>query len=457
MIDSAAVVGSHCWVPQNRWDLVPSELLDRSAASIAIVVPYFNQPDSLRRMYGAIAAAHLDPRCHRLVIADDGSTAPPPRPPAGFPLPVDLVRQEDRGCRPGAARNLAVASCDDDVLVFLDADTLPDATTVRQLSRWPAAMADALVVGCRHHVDLTGWSPRDTVAWLGGHRASPPRRADPGWLDRGYELTRDLLDADDRSYRYVISAVMSCHRSLYDDIGGFEATRDEYGGEDWEFAYRAFNNGAVFVHDASAVAWHDEPDWSARDGGSKNAETMWLASRIPEPLTRGTGPRHLWPDVVMSLNGIEADEGQVVATIHAVLAAIPDCGIHLARDISPSLRSYVAQDSRIEFGPPGAERLARARRVVELRQAVLWQPSQLRAALDAVGPGAAGSIDVVKGTEIVATVTSTRALGRVRRAPRELSPDPIDSLFGRRTVAASAIGVTPVPTDVDLDATFGRW
>ena len=70
---------------------------------------------------------------------------------------------------------------------------------------------------------------------------------------------------------------MACHRSLWDDIGGFDASRDEYGGDDWEFAYRAFNNGAVLVHDPTAVAWHDEPDWSDRDGGSKNDETLWLA------------------------------------------------------------------------------------------------------------------------------------------------------------------------------------
>ena len=461
MIESPAVVGSRCWVPQNRWDLVPCELLDREAAATAtataIIVPYFEQPDSLGRMYAAIASARLDPESHRLVIADDGSTAPPPRPPADFALPLVVVRQEDEGCRPGAARNLAVASCDEGVLVFFDSDTLPTPTTIRRLASWPAAVPDALVVGTRHHADLRGWSPTDTTDWLAGRRAPPPQVADPGWLARGYEQTADLLDADDRSYRYVISAVMSCHRSLYEDIGGFDPTRDEYGSDDWEFAFRAFNNGAVLVHDPSAVAWHDEPDWSVRDGGSKNAETMWLASRIPEPLTRGAGPRHEWPDVVVSMAGVSADDGSVVASIHAVLAAIPDCSIHLSTASSARVRRYVANDTRIRFAPPGRQRLARARRVVHLYQPAHWQANGLAAVLGEVAPGAAGVVDVVDGSRLAARVTSTRALGRARRAPRGLFGDAIASMFGRRTIAARAVGLSPIEADVNLAAIIGQW
>ena len=99
---------------------------------------------------------------------------------------------------------------------------------------------DALVVDGRGHVDLAGWSPAATVDWLAGRRSAPPRRPDPAWLADGYRQSHDLLDIDDRS-AYVIGRHVG-HRSLWDDIGGFDASRDEYGGDEpREFAYRAVN------------------------------------------------------------------------------------------------------------------------------------------------------------------------------------------------------------------------
>jgi hypothetical protein len=100
-------------------------------------------------------------------------------------------------------------------------------------------------------------------------------------------VSRDLLDADGRSFRYLISAVMACRRTLFDDLDGFDERFVGYGGEDWDLAYRAWNAGAVLVHEREALAWHDGPDWSGRDGGAKDRESARLAALIPEPFTRG--------------------------------------------------------------------------------------------------------------------------------------------------------------------------
>ena len=61
-----------------------------------------------------------------------------------------------------------------------------------------------------------------------------------------------------------ISAVLACGRRLFEELGGFDPRFVGYGGEDWEFAFRAFNAGAVLVHEPRAVAWHDGPDQGAR-------------------------------------------------------------------------------------------------------------------------------------------------------------------------------------------------
>ena len=58
-------------VPGNRWDLVLDEVDRAQPRSVAVIVPYYEQPDSLARMYAALA--DLDPSTCSIVIADDGS------------------------------------------------------------------------------------------------------------------------------------------------------------------------------------------------------------------------------------------------------------------------------------------------------------------------------------------------------------------------------------------------
>lgn len=445
--------GRHVWVPHNRWDLAADRITPDVGEPVAVIVPYFEQPASLRRMYATLA--HLDPSVVELVVADDGSSTSPPEPPIGYPLRTTFVRQDDLGCRPGAARNLGAASTTADVLVFLDADTVPEPNTVLRLAAWPAAIPDALAVGRRGHVDLCGWTPDRTTAWLSAGGPAPPRRPDPVWLDEGYRMTGDLLDADDRSYRFVISAVMACHRRLWDDLGGFDPTRVDYGGDDWEFAYRAFNNGAVLVHDPVAVAWHDEPDWTQRDGGSKNAESLWLASVIPEPLTRGPAVLQPEADTLILFHTSGVADGAVVSSVTSLLGGVPDSSIHLAGTLTPALRRFIGNDRRVRTDDPTAMQHQRARQVVTLHRPVRWSHDGLTATLAAVSPGGPGRIDVVDGDALVATVTSTRCLGRARRAPAGL--DVVGALFGRECRTVGAAGVTPIGGDVDVAAEFGRW
>ncbi|MYW74740.1 glycosyltransferase, partial [Pseudonocardia sp. SID8383] len=59
------------------------------------------------------------------VVADDGSPEPPDPAALAGPVPVRVVTQDDRGFRAAAARNRGAAQVEGDVLVFLDADTVP--------------------------------------------------------------------------------------------------------------------------------------------------------------------------------------------------------------------------------------------------------------------------------------------------------------------------------------------
>jgi len=371
-------------VPGNRYDLLDAHPAPRP--DVSVVVVHYRQPGQLARTWHALCRQTLPPV--EVVIADDGSD-PPPEVPTGGP-PVRVVTQPDLGFRAAAARNLGAAAAGGEVLVFLDADTVPEPEFLERLTARVARCPDVLAVGRRRHADLTGHPPGTDPRTL-------PELPEPGWLREGYAGTRDLLDADGASFRFVISAVLACRRRLFDDLGGFDERFVGYGGEDWDLAYRAWNGGAVLVHEPAAVAWHDGPDWALRspDAPAKDAEKdrerARLAELVPEPGTRRGGPPGAVPDVL--------------ATIE------PGPGAAL---VAASLRDQEHRDMAVgdEWT---ADQLRRAR--VRLRVQAPLPRWAVGAAVRALVDGDLATVVLRRGDLVAATANSTRALGRARRHP----------------------------------------
>ena len=263
-------------VPGNRWDLLENSSF--RPARVAVVIPHYEQPRQLALVLRAIELQDYPGDLVEVVVADDGSTAAPDV--TASPLNVTVVRQDDRGFRAAAARNLGAASTTAELLCFLDADTIPEPGYLRHLTRLAAHLPDVVSVSRRRHADLSGWDPAMLEGWWSGSVA-PPTLTEPRWLSDAYDASADLLHVDPRSYRYVISAVMCCSRELFDDIGGFDESFCDYGGEDWEFAHRAVVGGATDPdHQPSSMAG-SQPDRSAwRRRPTETTSGRWAASRV---------------------------------------------------------------------------------------------------------------------------------------------------------------------------------
>ncbi len=231
------------------------------------------------------------------------------------------------------------------------------------------------------------------AAWFAGTGPVPEELDEPGWLREAYAGSGDLLRVDERSYRHVISAVAGLSRTLWDEVGGFDASFRGYGGEDWELAHRAACAGAVLAHVRDAVAWHDGPDWAGREDGAealatKNAEVLALVARLPDPVSRGGGSwDRPWAVVVLRF----ADPVGVQATARPLLASGADVGVWVD---APGTDAAVAGlgDRRVAAGAPPADVLARAVAVVELdRPALLGGVVELESLVrDAVRTGVVG-------------------------------------------------------------------
>jgi GT2 family glycosyltransferase len=425
-------------VPGNRWDLLDGLEPDRPPV-VSVVVAHYRQQAELDRTLAALRRQTHPAGRTEIIVVDDGSPEPP-RVPAG----VRLLCQADDGFRVAAARNLGASAATGDVLCFLDADTVPEPGYLAAMSRLPALAPEAVVVGRRRHADLAGL-PVDAPVEEAGPAAELP---EPQWLRDGYRHTRDLLDADDRAYRYVIGAALACSRWFFDRIGGFDEQFRAYGGEDWEWVYRAWLGGAVLAHAAGAVAWHDGPDWAGRDLGDparrarKDAETLLLTDRIPVAGSRGHGLRTAGADVVIRL-GTAPSPAAAFVCVDSLLAALPTAMVRVPAEFAEMFTA----DQRVTSGAAGPEPLARV--VVDVPAAVRADrnPGLLREAVSTVGAGALGTVLLGPAGAPAIRVDSARARARRATWGREL--------FETRVHADA--GLTPLGADCGLAGYLGGW
>ncbi|KYH43582.1 glycosyltransferase family 2 protein [Branchiibius sp. NY16-3462-2] len=335
---------------------------------VSVVVPYYNAPQRLERLVAGLRLQTLPTEQFEVIVADDGSPQPPRIEWDG--LTGQVVRQPRRGFRAAAARNLGLRTAMGQVVCFLDADLVPARDYLEQMLH--ATTPRSVVVGTRRHVDLTDWAGDEVRDWLRGDGQPPPQLTDPEWLAQGYRDTDDLRAADDLSFRFVISAVMSVDRQFLCSIGGFDESFVAYGGEDWELAQRCWLAGATLRHLPEAVAWHDGPDIAGRPDDLvtlKNYETAHLATRLTHPAIRGNGLVHAIPDVV-----IEADVGDW--TLGQVLVAVPswlgsnDAGVWFGGSADEASLRALGGDPRVHAGEPPQEVVDRCRFRVRIHEPV---------------------------------------------------------------------------------------
>jgi hypothetical protein len=424
-------------VPGNRWDRLDGQW-PAEPPSVSVIIVHFEQPDALARTLDALAAqTHPATRTETIVVDDGSATAP------AVPAGVRCLRQADRGARPGAARNLGAARAGGEVLCFLDADTAPEPGYLHALTRLPALAPEAVTVGRRRHADFAALGPGATLA-----RAPAAELPEPAWLAQGYAATRGLLDADDRSYRFVISAVLACSRWFFGEVGGF-AEFDTYGGEDWEWAHRAWRTGAILAHVPAAVAWHDGPDWAGRGGtaarrATKNHETARLARLVGVPGSRGRALRPRRAEIVVRI----PDPGSAAAAfvcVDSLLQALPDAAVVLPADAAAAF----ADDGRVraESAWP-AESLRWPALELEVHRPLAVRAAALRGLCAEVR--AHGAARLVLHDERGPLLTLADARAR-RRAERWGNPE---ALAGESRVSDCAAALESEP---DLEAWVGGW
>lgn len=249
-------------VPRNRWDLLHAPPLTKNppSAPVSIIIPYYNVPQQLSITLSALTHQEYPINLLEVIVADDGSSEPPPIDRFREHIDLSVVRQDDLGYRAGAARNLGAQKASHDILIFLDSDMVPDRLFVAGHVRWHQLIADAVTLGPRTHVDFDGVSPQDVAeAAAGGNLEDlfdDREHSKPEYLEFHLARTKDLTSHHDDLFRTVASGNMGLRRDAFFRVGGFDESFTDWGCEDTEFGYRLFNDGCLLIPEPFAHCWH---------------------------------------------------------------------------------------------------------------------------------------------------------------------------------------------------------
>lgn len=409
----------------NDWRLgaPPRAVDDVSDATLraTVVIPCRGNETRLESVLVALSGQTYPLDQLHVVVVDDASDTPlDPRVPPG--LEIDVVRPWERSRGAGAARaEGANHHRSADVLLYLDADMLPEHGWVNAHLRWHEVRDDAAVIGFRRHVERTTVARSDVEA-----AASVPdlfRHEEfvaPTWFENGWTAHQDGLREPHELWRLVSSGNMSTALTVHERSGGFDASYwTEWGGEDNEFGHRLYTSGALLIPERQAMAWHlglgTSHDPAVAETRLRSRHR--LALRVPSSLL--PRPRGLIPEVptyrlqlrLRSRTALEASE-----LIDGLLA---EMGSQLAIELHPTdgfddadfLGLLTARDSRVRWAGELDEATPHWPNalVTAWMDSAHWSSDAAARALRSIGEDRCADLDIISGSALVGQAWLTRA------------------------------------------------
>lgn len=228
---------------------------------ISVIIPAYNVEQTLGACLDAlIAQATPDTE---IIVVDDGSTDATRA--VAEAKGVRVITQANRGA--AAARNTGVQHARGEIVLFLDADSVPDAHWLANLS---APFADAKVVGAS------------------GQKKTRQKKLWARYVQAEYDYRYDRLAAH-RTIDFVDSSTAAYRRDIFLANGGFDPTLLD--AEDVEFSFRLAERGYTLILVRDAIVWHTHPESLSEFLRRKYRYALWRArvyARFPRKVVADT-------------------------------------------------------------------------------------------------------------------------------------------------------------------------
>jgi len=214
---------------------------------LSVIIPTRNRAGVLASTLRALDGQQGFEGGFEIVVADNGSTDKTPsvlREAQAMATPLTAVDCPEGG--PAAARNAAVDAARGEVLLLLGDDTAP-------------AAAGLLAM----HAALHRSHPEDAYACLGKIEWTPraPVTEFMRWLDRGGPQFHywEIDSGQVRAENYFYSSHLSLKRSMFMEVGGFDARFPLAAVEDTDLGARLGDRGVRLEYHPELLVWHDHP------------------------------------------------------------------------------------------------------------------------------------------------------------------------------------------------------
>ncbi len=336
--------------------------------SATVVLPHFQAQAELERTLAGLRHQTYPPSLTEIIVVDDGSPDLPDLPDDLDGRPLRLLSQERRGRGQPRAQNLGAANASGELVVFLDADMIPEPHWLEAHARWHHLVEDAVTLGVRRHVDPEGVTPaavgkeaaRGAVSELFRDRVQEY----PQWIERRFRRNNWLTIEGEDLFGVVTSGNVGMRHLTFKAIGGFDESFTQWGGEDTELGFRAYTYGALLIPDRAALCWHQGlgqgPD--PVEARSQKEQRQKLAHLVAHPSFRRWAPGRSYtvPYAVVRVAVGNSPMEDVVSTVESILGSgfhdlivwlsVPDH--HPDRELL--MRSF-EPDPRVRVGPPGGD------------------------------------------------------------------------------------------------------
>jgi cellulose synthase/poly-beta-1,6-N-acetylglucosamine synthase-like glycosyltransferase len=202
---------------------------------ISVIIPTYNDSGLIRNCLRSLSRQSFPKNKYEVIVVDDGSEDNTSDVVSKFK--ARFFHRPHRG--PAAARNFGATKARGDILLFTDADCVPDRDWIRKMSE--------------------PFKDREIVGVSGTYRTL--NRKSPVARFAGYEIEeRHRKLARQKFIDFIGTFSAGYRKSVFRKFGGFDTKFGMASGEDPELSFRISRSGAKMVFQKNAFVYHNHPD-----------------------------------------------------------------------------------------------------------------------------------------------------------------------------------------------------
>jgi len=203
---------------------------------VSVVIPAYNAEKTIEETIQGLLSQDYSKNDYEIIVVDDGSNDSTKEMIKKFKR-VKLFKQKHRG--PAAARNLGVKHSKGDLILFTDADCVPDKNWIKNMIK-PFKDGDIVGVGGTYRT----LNKKSLIARFVGYEIAERHRRMKN------KKNIDFVGTYSAGYR----------KDILLKFKGFDITFPTSSGEDSELSFRIAEEGYKIVFNSQAFVYHRHPD-----------------------------------------------------------------------------------------------------------------------------------------------------------------------------------------------------